>query len=145
MDGCDRFRELAWALPDELSAEESDELSKHVETCAACRAEVDGVGAVRDALGPGEGEEAPGDAVLARVKARLAAAEPAPVADVLTPEELAQFFRVPVDEIYAHLDELPGFEFAGRVRFRRRAIEQWMEEQEQRWRREALTARARER
>ena len=145
MDACDRFRELAWALPDELSAEESEELSKHVEACAACRAEVDGVGAVRDALAPGAGEEAPGDEVLARVKTRLAAADPAPVADVLTPEELAQLFRVPVDDVYAHLDELPAFEFAGRVRFRRRAVEQWMDEQEQRWRRETLTARAKER
>jgi hypothetical protein len=145
MDACDRFRELAWALPDELTPEESDELSRHVETCEGCRNEYDGVGAVRDALAPGEGEHPPGDGVLARVKARLAAAEPAPVADVLTPEELAQMFRVPVDEIYAHLDELPGFEFAGRVRFRRRAIELWMDEQEQRWRHETLTARAKER
>lgn len=140
MEGCDRFRELAWALPDELSAEESEALAAHVAACEACAAEADGVAAVRTGLAPAADEEPPGDELLARVKTRLARAAPAPTADILTVEELAQLLRVSPDEVYEHLDELPAFEFAGRVRFRRRAIEQWIEEQEQRWRRQATNA-----
>ena len=144
MDNCERFREMVWAQTDELTAEEAAELAAHLPACADCSAEAEGVAAVRSSLAPVE-EEAPGLEVLDRVRSRLALAAPAPTADVLTPEELAQMLRVSVDDIYDNLDALPAFEFAGRVRFRRRAIEAWMEEQEQRWRHEALTASVRSR
>lgn len=142
MEDCDRFRELVWAQTDELEPEEAAALAAHLETCAGCRAEAGGVAEVRGALAPAEDEEAPGDEVLDRVRARLAAtaASSPPAAEVLTPEELAHFLRVPVEEIFENLGDLPAFEFAGRVRFRRSAIEVWLHEQEERWRAQALAA-----
>ena len=142
MDECERFAELAWAPPSELTPEEEAEVAAHRETCAACAAEINDVDILRDVLvgGDGDEEEPPGPELLERVKSRLAQAAPAPTAEVLTIEELAQLLRVPVDEVYAHLGELPAFEFAGRVRFRRAAVERWIEEQEERWRSQALTA-----
>jgi excisionase family DNA binding protein len=137
---CERWRELVWALPGELPGEEEAGLRAHLEACAECREESEGVGGMRAALAPAVDEEAPGDEVLARVKARLALAQPAPASDVMTPEELAQLLRVSVEDVWENLDELPAFEFAGRVRFRRRAVEAWMEQQEERWRRQALSA-----
>lgn len=144
MSACERFRELIWALPDELTPEESAELEVHLGDCAGCRAEAATRASVRDSLAAGAGEEAPGDEVLERVRARLEPpAAPATGGEVLTPEELAALWSVAVEDIYENLEVLPAFEFAGHVRFRRRAIEQWMDEQEQRWRRESLAASAR--
>lgn len=143
MDACERFREMAWAQAGELDDGEQAALAAHQATCAGCRAEADGVGNLRDALAPAAGEAGPDEGVLARVHRRLAATREtaAPLADVLTPEELAELLQVPVDEVYENLDLLPAFEFAGRVRFRRRAVEQWIEEQEQRWRQQSQATR----
>lgn len=142
MEDCDRFRELVWAQTDELEHDEAAALAGHLQDCAACRSEADGVAHVRVALAPSGDEEPPGEEVLERVKSRLAmtGASAPPTAEVLTPEELAQFLRVPVEEIYESLGELPAFEIGGRVRFRRVRIEVWIEEQEQRWRQQALAA-----
>jgi hypothetical protein len=139
---CDTFREHVWALPDELTPEESEALRAHLEVCAACRAEADTRGSIGTALAAAEGEEAPGDEVLDRVRSRLAPAEtsPTPVGEVMTPEELAAYLQVPVADVFENLEALPAFEFGGYVRFRRRAIDHWLEEQEQRWRRESLAA-----
>lgn len=142
MESCDRFRELVWAQTDEQAEGEAEALAGHLETCAACRTEADGVAQVRGALAPGDDEETPGEEVLERVKSRLTLTQgsAASTAEVLTPEELAQLLRVPVEEVFENLGELPAFEFAGRVRFRRSAIEAWIEEQEERWRAQALAA-----
>ena len=45
---------------------------------------------------------------------------------ILTPREAAQFLRVDVQTLVANLAELPAFEFAGRIRFSRSALEQWV-------------------
>lgn len=138
---CDRFRELVWAHADELEPSEASALAAHLEACAACGAESEGVAGVRDALAPAPDEEGPGDDVLGRVQSRLSAARESavPGSEVLTPEELAEMLQVSVDDIFENLDQLPAFEFAGRVRFRRRAIEAWLQEQEQRWRTQSLS------
>lgn len=144
MSTCETYRELTWALPDELTEEEASGLATHLAECADCRSEADGRAAVSDALAPTPEEEPPDDA-LERVRARLAMSAPvAPTPEVLTPEDLAAMLSVPVEDVFENLDELPAFEFAGRVRFRRAAVQAWMEEQEARWRRQALTARVRD-
>lgn len=143
MDACERFREMAWAQPGELDDAEQADLDRHLAECEDCRSEVEGVATVRESLAPAPDEEGPGLDVLARVKRRLATAAEAaaPVAEVLTPEEVAAFLQITLEELYENLDQLPVFEFAGRVRIRRRALEAWIEEKEQSFRQQSLAAR----
>ena len=68
-----------------------------------------------------------------RLQAALdrALAEPVqapPVGEILTPEELAAYLRVPLDTIDA--SELPGFVIGAHLRFRKSRIDQWIAEQE---------------
>jgi hypothetical protein len=81
------------------------------------------------------------DRVLAEVHASMEGA-PEVVAgelpEVLTVEEVARYLRVSVAELEPALAELPFFEFAGRLRMRRESLEAWIEEREQRARRERL-------
>lgn len=145
MSDCETYRELTWALPDELTEEEALRLAAHLEECADCRSEAEGRAAVSAALAFAPDEEAPGEEALEQVRARLNLSAPAAFApEVLTPEDVAAMFSVPVEDVFENLDELPAFEFAGRVRFRRSAILAWMEEQEARWRRQSQTARVRD-
>lgn len=143
VDACERFREMAWAQADELTVDEQAAFDAHLTECVDCRSEVEGVAHVRDALAPAPDEAGPGLDVLDRVKRRLATAAEAaaPVAEVLTPEEAAAFLQVTPEELYDNLDQLPAFEFAGRVRIRRRALEAWIEEKEQSFRQQSLAAR----
>ncbi|MBI4862309.1 MAG: zf-HC2 domain-containing protein [Candidatus Riflebacteria bacterium] len=144
MIDCGVFRALLWARADgELEEDVAGRLRKHLAVCAACRAEQSRIDEIRQALGEGPDDEPPGPWVLERVKARLAAVPAAATGDVLSPEELAAMLKVPVEEIYERLDELPAFEFAGRVRFSKRSIERWIGAQEDRWRSQVLSAAAR--
>lgn len=45
---------------------------------------------------------------------------------ILTPSEAATMLRVDEQTLRANLAELPAFEFAGRIRFSRRALEEWI-------------------
>lgn len=106
----------------------------HRSSCASCACEEHEALQIRSALGEGPGEETPGTELMDRVWTRLVDQPPEAQSDLMTLEELARWLQVPVDDVYAHLDQLPAFEFAGRVRFRRSAIESWIEERERQWR-----------
>ncbi len=56
-----------------------------------------------------------------------AAAAPADVFDL---EGLAAFLRVEVADVRRCLGEIPCFEVAGKLRFRRSSVERWIEERE---------------
>jgi len=58
---------------------------------------------------------------------RGAAATPAEVFDV---EGLAAFLGVEVDDVRRCLDEIPCFQVAGKLRFRRSSVERWIEQRE---------------
>jgi hypothetical protein len=73
----------------------------------------------------------PSPALLQRTRLEalevMASQSPAGEAEaILTPHEAAQFLRIDVQTLLANLAELPAFEFAGRVRFSRSALEQWV-------------------
>lgn len=82
--------------------------------------------------------------VLATVHA--VAARPASVAtegawpDVMTPAEVAAYLRVGPEELELELPGMPFFEFAGRLRIRRAALEEWVEGREKRLDRDRLLA-----
>ena len=54
----------------------------------------------------------------------------APAAEIFDLETLADFLRIPPRELEPFLDEIPAFEIAGRLRFRRSSVERWIEERE---------------
>lgn len=57
--------------------------------------------------------------------------DPPPAApEVMTPDELAGFLRVSPEELDEVIEEIPGFDVAGRLRFRRERVETWMAERE---------------
>jgi anti-sigma factor RsiW len=148
MIGCSGWRALIWVRDEgDLEPDGAAELAAHVATCVACRDEEARIARIRGALAAGGPDEEPPPAseVLDRVMARVGAGSPVPDHAVLTPQDVAAMLRVPVEEVFARLDELPCFEFAGRVRFRRRALEEWMERQEERWRQQALAGAVRPR
>lgn len=53
--------------------------------------------------------------------------------EVLTMEEVARILRVEMDDLALILDELPAFEFAGRLRVRTVRLMQWIEHRERTW------------
>lgn len=89
-----------------------------------------------------EGAEAPvlGAATAARVLATVHAAAARPGdpesrgawPDVMTPGEVAAYLRVTPEELERELAGMPFFEFAGRLRIRRVALEEWVEGREER-------------
>lgn len=50
--------------------------------------------------------------------------------EILTVAEVARYLRVTREELEAELDNLPFFEFAGRLRMRRESLLAWVEERE---------------
>jgi hypothetical protein len=49
---------------------------------------------------------------------------------VMDMDELAEYLRVDRATIEIHLDEIPCFELGGRLLFRRKSIEDWIQEKE---------------
>jgi len=66
--------------------------------------------------------------VLAAARARRE--PPGATPEVMTPDELAGFLRVAPEELDEVIADIPGFEVAGRLRFRRERVEAWMAERE---------------
>ena len=60
--------------------------------------------------------------------------------DVMTPDEVAAYLRVTAEELERELPRMPFFEFAGRLRIRRAALEEWDEGREKRLDRDRLLA-----
>ncbi|HOT74715.1 MAG TPA: helix-turn-helix domain-containing protein [Candidatus Wallbacteria bacterium] len=50
--------------------------------------------------------------------------------DIMTPEELAEYLKIPADSIYGMLGEIPHLILAGRVRFRRISVDKWLDSRE---------------
>ncbi|MFC1582154.1 zf-HC2 domain-containing protein [Planctomycetota bacterium] len=49
---------------------------------------------------------------------------------VMDMAELADFMRVSIEAVEESIDELPCFEFGGKILFRRKSIEEWLEHKE---------------
>ena len=103
-----------------------------------------------DDLVAAEAEDAPALAasraarVLATVHAAAARpgdpARPGAWPDVMTPAEVAAYLRVTPEELELELPRMPFFEFAGRLRIRRAALEEWVGGREKRLDQDRLLA-----
>jgi hypothetical protein len=60
--------------------------------------------------------------------------------DVMTPAEVAAYLRVTPAELELEIAGMPFFEFAGRLRIRRAALEEWVEGREKRLGQDRLLA-----
>lgn len=140
MLSCEVVREALWdRARHEPTGLEARELEAHLASCADCREEDSVAVRFHGALSVGPGE------LPERLSPPSPAAGERPIMgesgcedEVLTPQEVAAYLKVPVEDVVARLDELPAFEFAGRVRFRRSALVDWLSEREGRWRQEAV-------
>ncbi len=45
----------------------------------------------------------------------------------MTPGELAEFLKIPLEGIYDLLSDIPYLTLAGQIRFRRSSVEKWLE------------------
>ena len=110
---------------DELTPDEAAAARAHLAACPACAARFASLAADLTALdlpAPDGGHRALGAAL------RLTGARPAPApstpadAEILTPEEVADYLKVGVENVMNMLHALPHFVFDGQVRIRKEAL-----------------------
>ncbi len=49
------------------------------------------------------------------------------ISEIMTPGELADFLKIPLEGIYDLLSDIPYLTLAGQIRFRRSSVEKWLE------------------
>ena len=59
-----------------------------------------------------------------------------PEPEVMTLQEVADFLRIPLEDLYETVDEMPAFELAGRILVRRAKLVEWLETRERAYRRQ---------
>jgi len=119
----------------DLDAGENRAVAGHLASCAACRAEAAAYGRL-DTLVTGLPRRAPSADTVSVITNAAAAAAPVSArrvefGPVLNLDDLAEYLRVPRAVVEECLDELPAFEFGGRVLFRRVSIDAWIAQREQ--------------
>jgi anti-sigma factor RsiW len=115
----------------ELNSEEISRFSDHLETCDGCRKKLTLLIAVRKSLLTALDTALPDDADLKIRKKLRAEMLPDPLPnDILDIDDVAGLLKIPVSELITIIDLLPGFEVAGRLRFRRDRIMDWIRQRE---------------
>ena len=122
----------------ELPHEDARRVADHLAQCRSCAQRLEGLRQLDDILRAMPMQE-PSSAVLLAVRDRvhgeLAGGE------ILDAGQVAAYLKLSRGQVLDHLDELPCFEVAGEIRFRRTALMEWIEERERARRREALRVR----
>lgn len=130
---CDEIRARFDAeLDGSLAGAGRRDLQRHLRGCGACREELRRLRAALDLLRT-TSRVAPAPALaqwVAEAVRREAHEAPPAAHEVFDIEELAAYLRVEVGDIHRSLDELPYFEVAGKLRFRRASIDRWIEAKE---------------
>ena len=121
----------------ELDADEAGAVGSHVSDCHTC---ADRVAALRqlDDLLRAIPTPAPPMSALMAVRERVHSGPEG--GEIMDADQVAAFLKLTREQILDSLDELPCFEVAGQIRFRRTALMRWIEEREADRRREALRA-----
>ncbi|MFH1706326.1 MAG: helix-turn-helix domain-containing protein [Planctomycetota bacterium] len=119
----------------DLDAGERRAVETYLAGCAACRSEQASYGRL-DTLVTSLPRRAPAADTVTTILNAAAAAAPVPArktefGPVLNLDDLAEYLRVPRTTVEECLDELPAFEFGGRLLFRRASIDAWIAEREQ--------------
>ena len=111
----------------EMEGEDRRRFERHLETCPACGDRLEELKGMREALRSACDRELPEESDL-RIRRRLRSAdEPTRGGEeILDLEGVARLLKVTPAEVEEHLDEIPSFEIAGRLRFRRDRIIEWV-------------------
>lgn len=140
---CNGFRDAlsAW-LAVELDPEAAAEAKAHCAACDACAAEA---ARFRRLLATLDGlpDPAPDEALRFKVLDRLVPKRGAPAPEVMDVEDLLAYLGVTLEQLEQEIENLPAFEFAGRLKFKKSHIDRWIEEREQTRRAAIEAARAR--
>lgn len=125
-----RYEELAEFAAGDLSAERSNEISRHVDECDICRqrlAVLRKLDATLKNLPPVKPKT---EAVLKVRRAISQQIRGANASEIMTLDEVAAFLRISSDDMAEIAEELPAFELAGNIRVRRTKLIEWIEQQE---------------
>ena len=114
-----------------MNSKDRKTMDSHLERCSACRAELDRMTQLTDALRnlpDGRISDAADLQIRSRVHARIPSEHPTP--EILDLDGVARLLGVSVRDTAAMADELPGFELNGTLRFRREAVLEWIQVRE---------------
>ena len=115
----------------ELSSEQQNEFRAHLEQCETCRTRLNQLTALRASIRH-QGEVSLSHDADLRLRRRIHR-EIRPdnrLPEILDIESVAQLMQLSVSEVAEILDEIPHFEIAGRIRFRRNRVLDWLREKE---------------
>lgn len=134
---CDPHTLLAY-LDGQLNPEAEAETIRHLAACAACRQSLAALRRAESGLA-GLAADGPAADALARVQSRIRQdLGMTREREILTLAEAADLLRLTSDQLATVLDDLPWFELAGQIRFRRQALLDWVQERERACLRERL-------
>ena len=121
----------------ELDADDANRVAGHVANCPACAKRIAALEHLDDML---RGLPAPPTPTSVLMSVRERVHEDVAGGEIMDAGQVAAFLKLTQEQVLDSLDELPCFEIAGQIRFRRAALMQWIEEREAARRREALRA-----
>lgn len=105
-------------LYNELSEKENKMVSDHITVCKKCRKTIADYRKIHNLLDRWP-EQPVGKHLFTAIIEHL---QP----EILTPDELAVYLRVPVDEILVNIETIPHIKIGKSIRFHRRTIIQWI-------------------
>ena len=124
-------------MPDYQENQLADEIRRdidlHLETCRECREQITLLDKI-DNLAKQLPRHTPGADVTLKIKKAIYKELPAQrkteFGPVLDFDELADYLRVDREIIGQYLDEIPSFELGGKLLFRKKSVETWIESKE---------------
>ena len=126
----DRLSEYA---DHELTGNEARSIKTHLDKCAECCEQLRRLEQIASAAATLPRHAPSTDCLLKISKAIHQCARPAirtEFGPVLSFDELADYLRVDQETIGQYLDEIPSFELGGKLLFRKKSIESWIESKE---------------
>jgi len=131
---CEKYKELLSEYQEgELDKKVSAEIQKHLNKCKSCQQELNILFKI-NSLTKELPRYTPSSEVVLKIKSSI---HPLPKVEkrtefgpVLDIDELAEFLRVSKEIIGQYLEDIPCFELGGKILFRRKSIEEWLERRE---------------
>ncbi len=119
----------------ELEADREREVQAHLETCEDCRKELQNLKQL-DQMIQKLPQHKPADAGIINVKMQTVMNKPEEnprmeFGPVMNLSDLAAYLRVSRETVEEYIEEIPCFQFGDQVLFRRKSVEEWIEQREQ--------------
>ena len=116
---CNDMKELLIAyVYDDISQKERLQLDKHLARCQKCRSELQDF--EESVLFCACWQDQPVSKNL--IQNTFLSTKP----EILTPEDLARYLRIPLEDILKNLEDIPHIKIGRMVRFRRASIQKWL-------------------